>query len=97
MRLYSYILLAGVVQIWLKPGEPGKIESITGWPVLLGGPRSDNPVPEVRACMEGGMRCPHALYSVRQECEGGGIRLTKQGMVKVTLALVLGLLVLYLC
>jgi len=46
---YPAIFLVGVIQIWLKPGEPGKVESITGWPVLLGGPRSDNPVPEVRA------------------------------------------------
>jgi len=36
----------GVVQIWMKPDHPGQIKSITGWPVLLGGPRSDNPVAE---------------------------------------------------
>jgi hypothetical protein len=36
----------------MKPGQPGQIERIEGWPVLLGGPRSDNPVAEDSAMKE---------------------------------------------
>lgn len=41
-----------VCWIWMKPGQPGQIERIEGWPVLLGGPRSDNPVAEDSAMKE---------------------------------------------
>ncbi|KAF5838496.1 Metallo-dependent phosphatase-like protein [Dunaliella salina] len=55
---------AGVMQIWMKPDNPGQIESITGWPVLLGGPRSDNPVAEAAGRMMKAFCCPQVPYPV---------------------------------